>query len=372
MTIGWSRRMRTILLGLCILLFTTVTLPHASAAATGQEVLGPSSNPWEASYIWRPVVIDTGSGFMMWYSGEANNGVDNIGLATSKDGMSWSRYLQNPVLRIGSAGQWDVGSVNEPWVIQDGGQYKMWYSGQTYTGTFPSNYTILTWSIGYATSPDGIHWVKYPANPIFTPGPSGSWDDYETHRPIILTIGSSYVMYYHGVNHQGVSQTGIATSTDGISWTRKGMMPPIPKGKWDAGYASTQLSSVTVAPDGYLLAYYGWENQQTTHSQIGFASSTDGTSSTPYPNNPVIAPEISGIAFDSGGVEYPMVITVGDNYYVYYAGFASAGESVGLAILPTSQFPIPEFASPELLTIAVMLTSGTLLLSRRRLNISRL
>lgn len=360
-------------MGLCILLFATVSLmPHAGAAVTGQEILSPSSSePWESVFIWRPVVIYNGSTFMMWYSGEDNRQVDNIGLATSKDGMSWSRYSHNPVLKTdfySQWGQWDDGSVAEAWVIQEGGQYKMWYSGQHFNASTGSNNP--TYSIGYATSTDGIHWTKYPTNPIFTPGAPGAWDDKLVNNPIVITIGSSYVMYYNAVGEQGVGQTGIATSADGIHWTRKGMMPPIPKGTWDAN--SNSLASVTVTPGGYLMAYYGRSTQQSTHWEIGFASSTDGTTSTPYPNNPVLAPDIGAIAFDNEGMVDPMVIMVGGNYYVYYNGFSSAVEGLGLAILPTSQFPVPEFTSPELLTIAVMITSATLLLSRRHLNISRL
>jgi predicted GH43/DUF377 family glycosyl hydrolase len=349
-------------LGLCIFLFTTLTLiPTAHAAVTGQQILSPSSAAWEASIIWRPVVINTGSSFMMWYSGENNNGIDNIGLATSKDGISWSRYPQNPVLSIGSPGQWDDGSANEAWVIQESGQYKMWYSGQTYNSR---NNTILTYSIGYATSPDGIHWTKYPGNPIFTPGVAGSWDDKFVFRPIIVSAGSSYTMYYRGETAQK-GQTGIATSTDGIHWTRTSALPPIPKGTWDA--YSNSLTSITVTPGGYLMAYHGVDTQKSTHWKIGFASSIDGISLTPYTNNPVIAPEIGAIAWDSGGVSYPMVIPVGDKYYAYYSGYTSAIESVGLAILPTSQFPVPEFAPAEVLVVAVMLTSAAFLIARRRL-----
>jgi predicted GH43/DUF377 family glycosyl hydrolase len=364
--IGRSCGMRKILLGLCILLLASVTLmPHASAAATGQEVLPPSTSTWEASFDWRPVVINTGSSFMMWYSGEANNQVDQIGLATSKDGISWSRYGQQPVLSIGASGQWDSGSVNEAWVIQDGGGYKMWYGGQTYD---TQNQTLFTWEIGYATSPDGINWTKYSGNPVFTPGVSGSWDDKYVHRPIIVTTGSSYTMYYRGENSKQVAQVGIATSTDGIHWTRKGTISPIPNGTWDANWNS--LYSVTATSGGYLMAYEGASTSTSLNYNIGFASSADGMNSTPYAMNPVIAPNIAGIAFDSQGVGDPMVITVGNQYYVYYDGWTAAVTGLGLAILPISQFPVPEFASPEILTAAVMLMSAALLLSRRRLNLS--
>lgn len=355
-------------MGLCILLLTSVTLmPHASASVTGQEVLPPSTNTWEASFDWRPVVIHTGSSFMMWYSGEANNGVDQIGLATSNDGISWSRYGQQPVLSIGAPGQWDSGSVNQAWVIQESGGYKMWYGGQTYD---IQNQTLFTWEIGYATSPDGINWTKYPGNPIFTPGVNGSWDGKYVYLPIIVKTGSNYTMYYRGENSKQVAQTGVATSTDGIHWTREGLMPPIPKGTWDANWNS--LYSVTATYGGYLMAYSGNSTQASNHYYIGFASSTDGINSAPYASNPVVAPNLGGIAFDSQGISDPMVISVGNQYYVYYEGWTPSVSGLGVAILPISQFPVPEFVSPGLLTAAVMLVSAALLLLRRRLNLSHL
>jgi len=104
----------------------------------------------------------------MWYSGENDQYDDNIGLAISTDGVSWVRYGQNPVLRVGAIGEWDSRSVMEPWVIFENGEYKMWYSGM-----MAANRTLLSYEIGYATSSDGIHWVKYPANPVLTASPSG-------------------------------------------------------------------------------------------------------------------------------------------------------------------------------------------------------
>ena len=295
---------------------------------------------------------------MMWYSGEAKNSVDNIGLATSKDGVSWTRYGQQPVLSVGSPGQWDSGSVNECWVIQEGGVYKMWYSGQTINST-----AILTYAIGYATSPDGIHWTKYPTNPIFSSAAGGSWDDKFVFRPMIIATGSSYTMYYRGENSKYVGQTGIATSTDGIDWTRKGTISPIPKGTWDA-YQSVP-TSIIATPGGYLMAYDGRKSQSSMNWYIGFASSTDGVNWTPYTDNPVVAPNVGAIAFDSEQVSYPMVITVGNQYYVYYTGYSGAIQAMGLAMVPVSQFPVPEFASTELLVAEAMLACAFVMAAHR-------
>lgn len=280
--------LRTQRLALCVgvLLLTTMALMPTTHAVAGQQILPPTSNTWEAAIDWRPVVINPGSSFMMWYSGEGDSGVDNIGLATSNDGISWTRYSQNPVLQVGYSGQWDSGSVNEAWVIQQGGQYKMWYSGQRYN---TMTHKILAYSIGYATSPDGINWAKYSGNPVFTVGTSGSWDDKYVWRPIVISTGSSYNMYYEGEGTNGYDAVGMATSPDGINWTR-GQSISLPKETWDA--FNYELTSVTAVIGGYVMAYDGWASKSTSNvvmgdrRQIGFATSTDGISSTSAFNNP--------------------------------------------------------------------------------------
>ena len=79
----------------------------------------------------------------------------------------WIKYTGNPVVVTGTVGSWDAGFVGDPTVISDGTTYKMWYHGGD------ASYSIF--SIGYATSTNGITWTKYAANPVLT-GTAGSWD----------------------------------------------------------------------------------------------------------------------------------------------------------------------------------------------------
>ena len=344
--------MRATLVLVCVFLFTAILLTPVHASVIGKQILSPSSNGWEASIIWRPVVVNTGSSFMMWYSGENSQGIDNIGLATSSDGISWTRYSQNPVLAIGASGQWDSGSVNEAWIMQQGGQFKMWYTGQTLSA---STGNILSSAIGYATSSDGIHWTKYSGNPLI---PS------YVSRPIVLFAGSTYSMYYEGEN----GQIELATSTDGLHWTQEESVVSIPSGSWDS-YAN-DLTGVTLTAGGYLMAYEGWSSKPATNApiltnfQIGFAWSADGISSTPYSGNPVITAESGSSSWDGSGVGYPTVLSVGSNYYVYYTGLSGTTYSIGMAILPSSNYAVPEFSSNQLLVVATVLASAIILSTR--------
>lgn len=52
-----------------------------------------------------------------------------IGYAVSEDGIYWEKYKGNPVLELGGEGDWDSDKVDNPFVMLDEGIYKMWYRG---------------------------------------------------------------------------------------------------------------------------------------------------------------------------------------------------------------------------------------------------
>ena len=66
-------------------------------------------------------------------------------MATSADGVVWSKRPDNPILPH-SAGGWDNSDTLGPMVLKEDGVYKMWYTG----GNGGMN------AIGYATSSDGV------------------------------------------------------------------------------------------------------------------------------------------------------------------------------------------------------------------------
>ena len=102
--------------------------------------------------------------------------------------------------------------VREPWVINDGGTYKMWYEGAAIWPQF---------QIGYATSPDGITWTKHGSNPVLS-GTASGWDGFQVYAPSVVKDGGTYHMYYSGTDNDYSQRwsTGYATSADGIAWTK--------------------------------------------------------------------------------------------------------------------------------------------------------
>jgi len=80
----------------------------------------------------------------------------------------------------------------------------------------------LIGKMGLATSEDGLNWTKYGSNPVFVgSGVNGDFDKNQVVPDDIVKIEDTYYLTYHG--HDGVEwRCGIATSPDLINWTRIG------------------------------------------------------------------------------------------------------------------------------------------------------
>jgi predicted GH43/DUF377 family glycosyl hydrolase len=220
--------------------------------------------------------------YWMWYVGTPNNLNCQMGLATSPDGINWTRHPDNPVLKIGQAGEWDDGILICQHVMFDKeeGIFKMWYVGGSNEGAF---------GFGYATSPDGAHWTKYAGNPVMVP--TQPWEiGTVLEGQTLLKMNGEYKMWYGAISiGSDISNVGYASSPDGIHWTKSTLNPLItPSGgtplEWD-GYS---VDTPDVLYDGriYTMYYRGWRKKSGI-SYIGKATSPDGIVWTRDPDNPV-------------------------------------------------------------------------------------
>jgi predicted GH43/DUF377 family glycosyl hydrolase len=184
------------------------------------------SGDWDMDWVCDPNVYFDGISYFMFYEGGINDPfLSQIGLATSSDGLIWTRFQADPVLSPGDPGEWDEQWVLDPMVIVDGTDWKMWYRG---VGTDNSQ------AIGYATSTDGATWIKHAGNPVLTADPN-SWDDGGAGGQWVMYDGVTYQMWYDS-NHQ----IGYATSDDGINWVRPldhPVLKPSPRLYFEVNYA---------------------------------------------------------------------------------------------------------------------------------------
>ena len=188
-----------------------------------------------------------------------------IGAMTSTNGRSFTRNPSNPVLSYGTSGAWDDEQVHGPSLLHDGTQYVVYYGG--YNGT--------KYEIGRATSPDGVTWTKYASNPVLTVGAGGSFDSNGCVGPNVILDGSTWHMWYTGVDGAGVTSIGYASSSDGITWTKGGQK--ITKGS--AGqFDDVGVGTGTVIKAGstWYIYYAGQaESSGASDYRAGYATTTD-------------------------------------------------------------------------------------------------
>jgi predicted GH43/DUF377 family glycosyl hydrolase len=278
-------------------------------------VLQPGPLTWDDSNVFAPSVLWDGSMYKMWYTGHDGSNW-RIGHATSLDGLNWTKNANNPVL-VASASGWDDFNVHEAWVIQHEGIYKMWYSG---TDSFGED-------IGYATSIDGVSWIKYAGNPVFSA--SESWEDGQVRSPTIIVLGGEYHMIYTG-NPTSGSEMGYAKSIDGINWTKSTQNPVLTKGANDL-WDDYQLWGATLFYENsmFRLWYGGWSD--VSAGRFGNAFSQDCENWTKKAENPVLDPGKNG-EWDDIGVSPTSVIYDEGIYKMWYSGFDGSHNRIGYAI----------------------------------------
>ena len=226
-----------------------------------QIALGPNSDTeWEED-INRPAVVKRNDGYHMWYTGQAR-GHSWIGYATSPDGRTWTRVSAEPVLS--SEQPWENVAVMCPHVLWDRHRqlYRMWYSaGEQYEPN----------AIGYATSPDGVHWTKHKDNPVFAADPNSEWEQHKVTACQVIPNSEWHTMFYIGFRDEHRAQIGLARSRDGITgWQRHPANPIIfpVDGAWDADACYKPFAIFDRRNDRWMLWYNGRKGSM---EQIGLA-----------------------------------------------------------------------------------------------------
>jgi hypothetical protein len=182
-----------------------------------------TGNPgeWDCGWLDTPEVVRSPDGYFLYYYGDTVQQPAEInsayGVATSPDGINWTKYTGNPVLTKSNPADWDGKWIESPAVVYDSASstYQMWYNGVSY-----NNWLI---KVGYATSPDGISWTKYTGNPVVDVGANLSFDDMWVGTPAVIKRNDIYEMWYSGfcsVSGFDTLRIGYATSSDGITWNK--------------------------------------------------------------------------------------------------------------------------------------------------------
>jgi hypothetical protein len=194
---------------------------------------------FESGQVHTGLVTDDGTWVVYFDSmtgKDEEGGYRSIGRASAPSPEGPWTVDSDPVLEPGDAGAWDENSVFQPAVVAGPGGYVMFYAGVG-GGVY---------SIGRATSPDGITWTKDLA-PVLAP--EADWEGEELTRPDVVATPDGLVMMY--ANRSG-SRRGIATSRDGVTWNR---FPGNPVLTTTAVPRAAMRTGELVLQDGVYLLY---------------------------------------------------------------------------------------------------------------------
>jgi len=266
--------------------------------------------------IWTALVL------CAFVAGCSNQSVDNRSKSSDLHNewkrlagkTAWKEYPNNPIIKPGKRGEWDSWAVMSMSVVKVGDTFHLYYEGGL-TGCGDLQ-------VGHATSIDGLHWVKDPANPVLRPGKPGEWDDGATWDPFVLYEDGVFKMWYGGEREGHRSfQCGYAVSGDGTHFVKKGRI---------SNFDTERIADLHICHDAqsdrFYMYYRNWGQVAEDGERLRLAISADETSFDFDKSLPI---RIEG---EEPGYQYTHVFKEGRTWYMYY-GFetkARAGYATSL------------------------------------------
>jgi len=191
--------------------------------------------------VW---VLKEATEYVAWVAATSEGCIEFTDLyrATSADGVTWT--AKGVSLPHGALGSYDSRNVYSPNVIHDGSTYHMYYDTMATSGGDQCTSGPHKWhlGVGYASSTDGMVWTKHGI--VIPRGLAGELDSASVGSAHVRKSTAGFEMFYLG-NDGKDSTVGFATSPDGMSWTKRG---PV-------SLTVTQLVSIIETASGYDLYY---------------------------------------------------------------------------------------------------------------------
>ena len=186
---------------------------------------------------------------------------------------------------------WDRMMRERGWIMREDGLWHLWYTGY-------NDDINKARFLGYATSPDGLNWTRWPGNPLTTDG----W----VEDMCIIKRGDTYYMFSEG-------RDDIAhwlTSKDRLHWQEQG----------DLHIRQTNGRAISAGPRGTPSAWFEkdtwWLLYERGDRAVFAATSKDLKTWTNVTDEPVIkcGPE----AYDRHAVAVDQIIKHKGRFYAYY------------------------------------------------------
>jgi predicted GH43/DUF377 family glycosyl hydrolase len=223
----------------------------------------------------------------------------------------------SPVLARGPASAFDSVDALNPSIVAVAG--KLW--------NFYSGWDGRQWRTGLATSTDqGLSWTRHPSA-LLAPDPAAGEGSYISANGATVHQDGQFLHWYQA---GAPPEIALATSPDGLNWTRHGIvLPRGPRGAWDElGVADPYV----IAAGGQLYLFHLGQDRA-RRQRLGVAVSADaGRTWTKLRSNPILEIGAPG-RFDSLGLGEPAVWTSHGRWWMLYTGRDRAERrKIGLAV----------------------------------------
>ncbi|MCK6528528.1 glycosyl hydrolase [Myxococcota bacterium] len=154
---------------------------------------------WDSARTSSPCVVRAPDGrWHMYYVGaDVTRERAQIGVATSRDGLSWEKV--GPVLGAGARGSFDADAPGSASALRRSGRFHLFYEGTDAEGRR---------RIGLAASEDGVRFSRLagraPGGAVLDAGSPGSWDEGGVGLPCAVERPDGEVwLYYTGYAADG-------------------------------------------------------------------------------------------------------------------------------------------------------------------------
>lgn len=244
-----------------------------------------------------------------------------IGYLTSDDGIHWEEVTEDPVLHTDEVPFADVAALASSVIVRDDGTWMLYFYTWNSTAKWLGN-----GNIGLATADNPLGPWTVMDEPVLVPSESGAWDDNTVNQPsVVVGEDGEYMMFYSGYGTSGKTSIGMATSADGITWTKYD--DPATEGEFaesdpvffgnDAGWDSGSLHQPRVVQndDGQLVMVYRQRVLGGGNMRLGVAVSDDGLNWQRYGEGPVFAP--ADVTESASGFWFTALEYHDGTYYLY-------------------------------------------------------
>ena len=243
---------------------------------------GTGNNIWDQKIRERGYILKEDGLYHMWYTGyNKQNGKStesHLGYATSVDGVTWTRFNNNPIF--------DAGWVEDMCVLKYSGTYYMFAEGKE--------------DIAHLlTSADRIHWkeigpldIRYSNGQPLSKGPFGT--------PAVWLENRTWYLFYERDDH-GI---WLAVSTDLKVWKNVQDEPVIKMGPENYDRYAVAVDQV-IKYKGCYYAYYHASAYKDWHEwSCCVAKSDDLVHWVKYSKNPILGENKSSPVLVNDGVAY--------------------------------------------------------------------